>query len=175
MPRQMISEALEVMERSPGPSKVVENVMGCDVVVSDGLPVVETPLLKKIAPPLVTEPLMVDAPSPFWVKFPETLQVAATVRRPALDKRTGPAAVVVKVLLRVMALVTSWMPVIVLILVVPFKVVVPVPDCWVRAAVVNPLKVALRATAMSRVPSRVPAPTAAWKVVSSRPLVIDRF
>src|SRR5690348_15119664 len=96
--------ALRVRLPAPAvrPSIVLEKIIGCEEVVSCGVPDVETAVAKAICPFAdVTDPLKVDGPVPFCEKLLAIAQLAAKLRRPAFLIVIPPLLIAVKEPLRV--------------------------------------------------------------------------
>lgn len=111
----------------PGPSSVLLRVIGLDEVVSEAVPDTLTIPEKLIAFAELIELLRMVEPEPFWLKAPEAMLGALRVNNPVLEIVIGPDAVVVTGPLNVNLFPVKEIPLNVFVLIVPARVVVPVP------------------------------------------------
>ena len=115
--------------RLPGPSSVLKKVIGWFEVVKEPEPVTVNGPLNCIAPTEVIAEESEVPPVPSCMNAPAIEPVAPTpkVRRPVFVMVTGPVPVVVKGLLKTMALPFNEMPAAPVVERAPLNVAVPVP------------------------------------------------
>lgn len=172
-PEKRIFPVPAVKVRAPGPSNVLENVMGADAaaVDIDVAPASATAPAKETELPAVVELFRLTAPLPDWVKLPLSVRVAPdpNVSSPLLAIASAPPFVVETVLLKVKAVPVRLIPETLVVERAPLKIVVPAPDNCARVAALIALAVALLALAIVKALNGWTAPTAPVKVTFPAP------
>lgn len=140
LPENVISAVPEERIKFPGPSRVLKNVIGWFAawVLKEPVPEALKAPLNWTAPPAVIELDSCVLPVPLWVRLPARDPVAPeeNCKTPVFTTLRGPAAVVVKVLLKVKEVPVREIPDRAVVLRAPLNVVVPDPsDCVIDPAI----------------------------------------